>query len=124
MKTVIDTSALISFLRKEDPGSQVADLLQSRLAIIPAICVFELLAGVKSPVHLHQRQQVLSLTEIIPMDRKIAETAAELFTAMRSKGKTIDNEDLIVAATALILDLPVLTLNKAHFGFIPEINVL
>ncbi len=124
MKTAIDTSALISFLRKEEPGSQVADLLQFHQAVIPAICVFELLAGVKSPVHLHQRQRLLSLTEIIPMDRKIAETAAELFTAMRSKGKTIDNEDLIVAATALFLNLPVLTANKRHFSIIPGIQVL
>ncbi len=124
MKTVIDTSAIIAFLKGEEPGSLVMELLKSNQAVIPAICVFELLAGVKSPVHIHQRQQLLSMAEIIPMDRKTAETAAELFTSMRSKGKTIDNEDLIVAATALILNLPVLTLNKAHFGFIPKIQLL
>jgi|LGOV01.1.fsa_nt_gb predicted nucleic acid-binding protein len=121
MKTVIDTSAIIAFLRKVKPGDQVARLLESNQAVIPAVCVFELLAGVKSPVHIHQRQQLLSLAEIIPMDRKIAETAAELFTKLRSTGKTIDNEDLMVAATALFLDIPVLTVNKVYFGHIPEI---
>ncbi len=114
----------MSFLRKEEHGSQVTDLLKFHQAVIPAICVFELLAGIKSPMHLHQRQQLLSLAEIIPMDRKIAETAAELFTTMQSKGKIIDNEDLIVAATALSLKLPVLTTNKRHFSFIPGIQVL
>ncbi len=124
MKTVVDTSALIAFLQRKELGNSVADLLESGQAVIPAVCVFELLAGAKSSVHRHQRRRLLSLAEIIPMDRDIAEAAADLFTTLRLKGKTIDNEDLMAAATALHLNLPILTTNKVHFNYIPELTVI
>ncbi len=124
MKTVVDTSALIAFLQRKELGNSVADLLESGQAVIPAVCVFELLASVKSSVHRHQRRRLLSLAEIIPMDRDIAEAAADLFTTLRLKGKTIDNEDLMAAATALHLNLPILTTNKVHFNYIPELTVI
>ena len=124
MKTIVDTSALIAYLRKEPPGEIVFGLLEQEAVIVPAVCVFELLAGVKSERHLQQRYQLLDLSEIAEIDREISEKAAELFTAFRSKGITIDNEDLLVAATSIIHDLPLLTANMKHFRNIKTIDLI
>ena len=124
MQTIVDTSGLIAYLRKEPPGELVLTLLEEENVFVPAVCVFELLAGVRLDKHLQQRRQLLDLTEIVEMDRNIAEHAAELFTELRSKGITIDNEDLIIAATSVILDMPLLTVNKKHFNYIKDLDMV
>lgn len=124
MQTIVDTSALIAYLRKESPGEIVFTLLEEESVVVPAVCIFELLAGVRSEKHIQQRRQLLDLTEIAEMDRNISEKAAELFTVLRSKGITIDNEDLIIAATSIILDIPLLTANKKHFNNIESLDVV
>ena len=124
LQTIVDTSALIAYLRKEPPGEMVFTLLEEESVIVPAVCIFELLAGVRLEKHIQQRQELLDLTEIADMDRKISEYAAELFTELRSKGITIDNEDLIVAATSIILDMPLLTSNNKHFKHIRDLKMV
>ena len=124
MQTIVDTSALIAYLRKESPGEIVLTLLKEEDVFVPAIAIFELLAGVRSEKHIEQRRQLLDLTEIVEMDRKISEQAAKLFTELRSKGITIDNEDLIIAATSMTLDIPLLTANKRHFNHIEGLNMV
>ena len=124
MKTIVDTSALIAYLRKEAPGEIVLRLLKEEVVVVPAVCIFELLAGVRLHKHLHQRRQLLDLTEIAEIDREISEKAAEIFTDLRSKGITIDNEDLIIAATSMILDIPLLTSNMKHFRYIANLDLV
>ncbi len=124
MQTIVDTSALIAYLRKESPGDLVLTLLEEENVFVPAVCVFELLAGVRLEKHLLQRQQLLDLTETVEMDRNISEKAAELFTELRSKGITIDNEDLLIAATSIILNIPLLTANKKHFNYIEDLDIV
>ena len=124
MKTIVDTSAIIAYLRKEPPGEIVVELLKEEAVIVPAVCIFELLAGVKSERHMQQRRQLLDLSEIAEIDREISEKAAELFTVLRSEGITIDNEDLLIAATSIILNLPLLTANMKHFSYIKNLNMV
>ncbi|MCK5672903.1 MAG: type II toxin-antitoxin system VapC family toxin [Spirochaetales bacterium] len=124
MKTIVDTSALIAYLRKEPPGKIVFRLLEEEAIIVPAVCIFELLAGIKSKKHLEQRRQLLDLSEIAGLNREISEKAAELFTELRSKGLTIDNEDLLIAATSISCNLPLLTVNKKHFSYIAGLNLV
>lgn len=122
MKTILDTSALIAFLNEDATvGKQVFHLIHAREALIPAICVYELLAGVQNPAHIHQRRRILSLSSIVEFSREIAEKAAELFTELRGNGVTMPCEDFIVGATAIIRNHPVLTQDKKHFRRIPGI---
>lgn len=123
MKTILDTSALISFLHGEPAGSAVKALLHRNEALVPAICVYEVLAGVRSAKHRQDRSNMLDLVTIVPLDRLIAHQAAGLFTELRGKGITLDNEDLLVAATALRLNVPILTVNRRHFERIPGVRL-
>jgi predicted nucleic acid-binding protein len=121
---LIDTSGLISFLRGDPPGAQVRLLLTEQRGVISAISVYELFAGVRSEKHRGQRSRLVGLTRVLPVDDRIARRGAALFTSLRRQGITVDNEDLIIAATALEQDLALLSGNIRHFEAIPELRLM
>ena len=121
---LLDTSALIDYLVDGTLAVQVEDLLADRSAAGSAISVFELLAGVTSEKHLQERRALVGLLRIIPVSTEIADRAAELFTELRSTGITIDNEDLIVVATAIVERQNLMTANKRHFHRVPGLSLV
>ncbi len=121
--TLLDTSAIIDYLVDGELAQRVEDLLGSRSAALSAISVFELLAGVKSEKHLRERRELTGRMHVVPVTASIADLAGELFTRMRASGYTVDNEDLIVAATAREKSVPVLTANVRHFEHVPGITL-
>jgi tRNA(fMet)-specific endonuclease VapC len=121
--TLIDTSALIEFLIDGEESGTVERLVSEGRAATSAICVYELLAGVKSGKHRADREMLISSIEVISIDTAIARRAATLFTDLRARGITIDNEDLLIGATALESDLPLLTCNATHFAHIPGVRL-
>lgn len=87
---------------------------QERLALT-TISVFELYAGVVGKKRLAAIELLLKNVVILPLSDTAAREAAKIFTELKSKGKLIGNQDLLIAATSLIHELPLLTRNKAHF---------
>ena len=122
--TLLDTSILIDFLVDEGESERIGRLLGDREAAISAISVFELLAGVRLEKHRIERKELIELTLVLPVTSPITERAAELFGVLRTKGTTVDNEDLLIAATALDSGIPVLTRNNSHFRHIPELELV
>ncbi|MDA3948224.1 MAG: type II toxin-antitoxin system VapC family toxin [Spirochaeta sp.] len=120
---LLDTSALIAFLRGDGAGHDARKILAQGRAVISAISVYELFAGVRSEVHRGQRIELVALTRVVPLDEPISRRAADLFTALRRRGITVDNEDLIIAATALERGIAVLTENARHFEAIPDVRL-
>jgi tRNA(fMet)-specific endonuclease VapC len=121
--TLLDTSALIDFLVDGDKSEAVEQLVSDGRAATSAICAYELVAGVKSPKHRRERETLIDAMEVIPVDTAIAIRAAHLYTDLRSRGITIDNEDLLVGATALELDMSLVTCNLGHFEPIPGVRL-
>ncbi|MBS0618129.1 MAG: PIN domain-containing protein [Spirochaetes bacterium] len=90
---------------------------------IPTIVRYELLCGVKSKKHREQRIAFVNECHTLELTDEIADTAAQLFSDLRNKGVTIDNEDILIAATALSYRLPVATLNRRHFKAIENLEI-
>lgn len=84
---------------------------------------FELFAGVRSEKQREQRNALVRLVRVAVVDATIAHRAGALFTLLRSRGIAVDNEDLFIAATALTLDVPVLTANHRPFATIPNLRL-
>ncbi|GAB4426523.1 MAG: hypothetical protein OHK0011_08070 [Turneriella sp.] len=61
--------------------------------------------------------------QMLDLTREIADLAGELYSDLRDRGRTIDNEDIIIAATAVVHDLPVATLNVRHFEGINKLRL-
>ncbi|MEK6607911.1 MAG: PIN domain-containing protein, partial [Myxococcota bacterium] len=125
---LLDTNALSEILRKRpDPA------FLTRLRAIPAeslhtssICVFELRLGAAlRGGRLWERVEadVLPRVRVLPLGRDEAIRAGEVWAGLQRAGQPIGLEDVLIAATALVRDLTVVTGNVRHFDRVPGIRV-
>lgn len=112
---LLDTGILFNFFAGKTYSDCTEELIAEGQAAISTITVYELFAGVKDKKHIAQRQQLLSLCEVVPMDSKIVLRASDIYTSLKAEGRLICNEDIIVAASALELNVSLFTTNAKHF---------
>lgn len=115
MTALVDTSVLIDYLRGRP---EAANLLERERGAGPLqaseITRLEVLAGMR-PREEAPTRSLLSTLRWHPVDAEVAEKAGELGRAWLPSHRSIDGADLAIAATALLLDARLLTLNVRHF---------
>ncbi len=87
---------------------------------------FEILRGLKwknAIAQLAQFDDLCKQSEIIPVTDRVITLAADFYAELKRVGQLIDDADLLIAATAVVHDLPLVTSNTAHFGRIPEVRL-
>lgn len=75
---------------------------------------FELLQGAR-PEHVTATLELLNALEPLPIDRRIADIAGRVSRHYRDTGWTIGPVDCLIAATAMVRDLVVVTFNRKHY---------
>src|SRR3989339_2284118 len=120
-KVLVDTDIIIDWLKglkwtKKLFSSQQISLYYS------FITKKELLA--KEGLTAMERQKIkkcLGLMRLITIDKEIA----TVYSCLRTKysKQNLEKEDAIIAATALVKKLPLLTRNIKHFEFIKELSL-
>jgi predicted nucleic acid-binding protein len=113
---VVDTSVAVDHLRGHEPATRLLDeLLAAELPLVASELVrFELLAG----AHAGDRDAVERFLEVldwVPVTEPVARQAAAFASAYRGAHSGIDAADYLIAATATVLDAPLLTTNLRHF---------
>lgn len=112
----LDTSVAVDHLR----GAQAAVGLLHRLVedneqlVASEVVRFELLAGVRE----HERDALERFFEAVTwhaVDETVARVAGALALQHRRAYSGIDDADYLIAATALLLDAELLTVNVRHF---------
>jgi predicted nucleic acid-binding protein len=68
-------------------------------------------------------QRFLRGVAVLPLTRTIMRRFARLRGQLRTQGLTVQDPDLLIAATALTHDLTLVTRNLRHFGRIPDLVV-
>lgn len=124
MKLVVDTSLLVDYLRGGLIGDQLFDKLEEEKAelYIPTIVIYELFSG-KSSDKLSVEQDIndfISRFKRIELTEEIAKKAGKLY---KISGKQIGPQDYIIAASALVIEAKVLTLNTKHFEQISGLSL-
>lgn len=113
--TVVDTGVFIDVLRGSEPALAVLRDARRRGTVHTSrICAVELLAGMRA----HEEPQtrgLLAAVVIHPVDEAVGEEAGALGRRWLPSHSGIDTADLVVAATARVLDAPLLTTNVRHF---------
>ncbi len=121
---VIDTSALIDSLTGPRRSAQRlrAFIEKGERIALPAIVLYEWLRGPRLP------QEITAQEELFPRDQAIAfgvaeaAVAADLYRRMRRpRGREID---LAIAATAIVREAALWTLNTNDFADIPGLSVI
>jgi len=120
-----DTSV---FIATETGRSIRLDRIPDRLAV-SIITIGELRAGVLAARDADSRTKRLStLTRVLgldaaPVDDAVAEAWASLRVALRDRGRRMEVNDSWIAATAISLGLPLVTLDD-DFGDVPGLEVI
>ncbi|HLD43465.1 MAG TPA: PIN domain-containing protein [Candidatus Nanoarchaeia archaeon] len=127
---ILDTSFLIELLRgKNLSAKEKAENLDRKFAIkaITSISVMELWSGaLQSQNREKEKKKVHEIIQSLPVysfGDEEARTAGEIEAALIKKGETIDIEDIMIAAIALVHNEPLLTGNPKHFTRIPNLTL-
>lgn len=126
---ILDTSFLIDVLRGEKTVEEAVRTVDERgVARVSSVTVMELWEGIHLADSSEQERTVVKnlLTDVreLPFDRECATTAGELNVALQRAGSPIEDADVMIAATALVHDVPVVTNNTDHFERIDDLEIL
>ena len=125
---ILDTTFLVDVLRGAESVADLVSNLDEEAPYVSSITVMELHEGVHvADTTETQRDAVAELlTEIneLPFDHDCAMAAGRLNAELVSAGERIDETDVMIAATALVHDHPVMTRNVDHFERADEVEVV
>ena len=122
MSVLVDTSILIDYLRGHQDA---ADLLERERAVgalhASEITRLEVLAGMR-PAEENQTRSLLSTLRWHPVDAEVAERAGDLGSQWLPGHRGIDGADLAIAATSIMVEARLLTLNVRHFPMFSSLS--
>ncbi|AFM04834.1 putative nucleic acid-binding protein, contains PIN domain [Bernardetia litoralis DSM 6794] len=129
--TLFDTDTLSFFLRNENKNEKKVTqkineyLKEHEKFTISIITYYELLNGLyfgDSEERTTEIELLLNNHTILPLSKKAAQKAAQIYTKLRSEGNSIAHNDILIAATAIVENLVLITNNNKHFDRIEELK--
>ncbi|MDZ4658309.1 MAG: PIN domain-containing protein [Bythopirellula sp.] len=126
---LLDTDILSELMKQQNPvvKQRAEDYFREQQQIaISAITCYQVLRWLREPPkaeRLAQFQQILATQIILDVDLAILDKAANLWIEARASGRPREDVDLIIASTALIHDLTLVTANTKHFDWIGELKL-
>lgn len=120
---LLDTAVAVDHLRGAPPAVKLLERLADADEAIAAseLVRFELLAGVRAD-EVEALEQFFSACLWLPVDEEVARTASALARKHRAAFRGIDDVDYLIAATAIVFDMELLTTNVRHFPMLPDLR--
>lgn len=120
---LLDTSALVACVASPRPAAKHLEnlLAAGERLVLPAIALYEWLRGPRSDAELEDQEALFPRASAIPFGPEEAARAAALYRRLpRSRSRAAD---LAIAATALVHDAALWTLNPRDFADIPGLRL-
>jgi predicted nucleic acid-binding protein len=126
---ILDSTFLIDVLRGDaDVSELIGEIDASGTPFVSAVTVMELHEGVHladaTDAERSRVSELLAGINELPFDRACAMQAGEINARLVSEGEPIDETDVMIAATALVNDRPVVTRNVDHFDRIGGLDTV
>lgn len=122
---VVDTGVFIEFLRKKDKTQTILYSLPENIKLaISSVTYYELLLGAIDVVKENDVRLLTEDLEILPFNEVVASKAGEIYHKLRKQNRMIGFRDIFIAATCIVNNLPILTLNKKHFNRIEGLEII
>jgi len=120
---VLDTSIIIEIFDKGNEKLLEHILQKYKKVYIPWLVLYEYLYGHKYLGRdVVQRKQGLEKLGVIKwLTQDIILKTLEIDIELRKKGLSIPFSDIVIAATAIMLQAEIITLDKKHYERIPEL---
>ena len=120
---VVDTSIFIEFLRAKDKTKTVLfQISDDEQIYISSVTLYELLMGAYTPIKVKDIKILTEDIPVLPFNEDVASKAAEIYHQLRQKNKMIEFRDIFIAATCLVNNFPVKTLNKKQCAAEPALS--
>jgi tRNA(fMet)-specific endonuclease VapC len=127
MEYILDADWVINALAGKRGASPILRELRSSGIALSMVTIGELYEGAFGAPDPHRRlvefREFFSIFTVLPLTDPIMERFGRLRHQLRAQGNLIPDFDLLIAATALELDLTVLTFNVRHFDRIPGLRL-
>ena len=125
---ILETSFLVDLEREliageAGPAQRFLESHQAQKLHITFTIAGELAAGPR----MNERatwDRLVSPFEVIPCTPEVSWRYGRLYRYLRENGLLIDANDLWIAATALVFEMPVVTRDERHFMRVPELDVI
>ena len=123
-KILVDTDILIDFSRNIPTAvSRMKTEEKNAKLSMSVITNMELIIGCRNKIELQKLNKFISRFYVLDLNELISRKALELLNNYRlSHGLLIP--DALIASSAIILNIPLLTKNQSDYRFIPEVNLL
>ncbi|MEK6285248.1 MAG: type II toxin-antitoxin system VapC family toxin [Acidobacteriota bacterium] len=115
---IVDTDILIDASRAIGEALACLDQLGDRSALaVSAVTEMELVVGCRDKAELRTLDKFLNRFQVISLNERMSDAAVDLLRRYRlSHGLLI--ADALIAATALVLDTPLISKNQRDYRFI------
>jgi tRNA(fMet)-specific endonuclease VapC len=129
MKLMLDTNICI-YIIKQQPAAVLKRFLEYQIGdiCISSITLAELRYGVAKSTHQEKNAKALDEfivpLEIVSFDEAAAHVYGEIRAALEKVGMPIGAMDMLIAAHALSLGIPLVTNNIREFARIPALNTV
>jgi len=122
---VVDTNVFIEYLRAKDKRKTILFSISSDTKIfISAVTLYELHMGATTE---EKKNDIIALTEditVLPFTDEVAVKASAIFHQLRSSNQLIEFRDIFIAATCIVYDLSLKTINTKHFTRINSLTLV
>lgn len=121
MSAAVDTSVLIDVLRGSEPAANLLARTRTGGPLQSSLVVrAEVLSGMRASEEPPTRD-LLSSIDWHQVDEAVVEEAGRLGRQWLPSYNNVDIADLLIAATATVLELPLLTRSVMHFPMFPAL---
>ncbi len=124
---LLDTDTLVFLLRGDQAVTEAIKAHETDPKAISIISYGELLYGAeKSAKPIENKARVQRLTQVVPVidvDIVVMEIFSLLKANLELDGNRVDDFDLLIASTAIILNYTLVTNNTKHFSRIPNLKM-
>ncbi len=127
---LLDSDTLSEVIKGRDLHVQehaVAYLRQHSVFRFSIVTRYEILRGLCAKGATRQTAAFLQqcqASSVYPLTEEIVDRAADVYGLLHRRGELISDADLLIAATALVHDLDLVTGNVDHFRRIPELRFI
>lgn len=129
MKLLLDTNICI-YIIKQQPAAVLKHFLEYQIGDIgiSSITLSELRFGVAKSTHKEKNTKALDEfiipLEVVPYDEAAAHAYGDIRAALEKAGTPIGSMDMLIAAHAVSLGIPLITNNTREFLRVPSVTLI
>lgn len=124
VKFFIDTSIIISHFRKSNKSnSDFVFLAKNYDLVTSSLCIYELINGSLNAQIQSDLTFLLKEVKKIAFSTKVASQASVIYNRLKRKSKLVPHIDIMIAATAMQINIQLATHNLKHLERIEGLKI-